>query len=457
MIKFKQITVFEHESLCLNESQGRTSLEPSTLKSLQEFHEQNKRKKYFELINNGVKFNEHVGILQIGDTLIEILPKLGSAAGERQTSKIEFWRGVLIDMILYVNFLGVSAPTKSTLNLKPNSLLDLYFIIYIQELEYIIRRGLIKKYRNREDNLYTLKGSLVFSKHISKNIVHKERFYVRHSHYDVEHLIHLILYKALLLIKRINPYPELQGRISNLLLDFPELSDIQVDERLFERIQMDRKSNAYKNALEIARLLLLKYHPDLTAGKSDVLALLFDMNDLWENFVLKTLQNKLSSPDQEIVTKGKESRSFYLPAKNERYFSNSRSIQPDIFIQTHAKVSSDNENQKSSCIYILDTKWKNLSNANVSASDLRQMFVYMEYFGAKKVGLVYPEPMFDGQDMTGYFLSSQNYNQDDRECSVLCWGIPDLEVMKSPGPLSIWQDAILSRARDWLEESNFKT
>ncbi|RTZ50444.1 hypothetical protein EJ377_03040 [Chryseobacterium arthrosphaerae] len=37
-----------------------------------------------------------------------------------------------------------------------------------------------------------MKGSLQFSRHISQNLVHKERFYVKYSHYDVNHKIHCI-------------------------------------------------------------------------------------------------------------------------------------------------------------------------------------------------------------------------------------------------------------------------
>ena len=65
------ITVFEHESLKLNSGK----INELQLKSLQEFYGE-KGSPYFSLIHNGIKFNEHVGVIQVGPTIIEILPKI---------------------------------------------------------------------------------------------------------------------------------------------------------------------------------------------------------------------------------------------------------------------------------------------------------------------------------------------------------------------------------------------
>lgn len=324
---------------------------------------------YFSLINNGVKFCEYVGVLQIGDITIEILPKT-DGLGEK-----DGWRKMLISMLRAVGVFNVHAPSSSNLSLKPNSILELYIELFIREIEFLIHSGLIKRYRKKEGNAYSLKGSLDFNKHIQKNMIHQERFFVRYTSYDKEHLLHQVLYKALKLVDRINCAVSLKSRIGNLLLDFPEVPDIKITEAVFDRLILDRKAKDYRNGVEIARLLLLNYHPDVSRGRDHVLALMFDMNLLWEKFVYASLKKEIQKSKIKVAIKDQVSKPFWQPHNGGSYSN----LRPDIVIN----------NGESTCI-ILDTKWKNLNGRNPSVEDLRQMYVYHEYFSAKKVALIYP-------------------------------------------------------------------
>jgi 5-methylcytosine-specific restriction enzyme subunit McrC len=412
----KHITVFEHESLRLDRGENRLS--PNLLEALQSFYGE-KGVPYYSLIHHGVKFNEYVGVIQIGRTTIEVLPKTDQYNDENK------WRNILISMLHTVGVFNIYAPSHSDLQLQANSILDLYFELFVNELEYLIRRGLVKKYRNTESNCISLKGSIHFAKHINHNLVHQERFYVKHSTYDKYHDIHAILYKALKLLKTINTNIRIDSRIGSLLLDFPELYDIKITEALFDNIFLDRKTEPYKNALEIARLILLNYHPDIRNGDDNVLALMFDMNNLWEQFVYVSLR-KSKSKDTSIVAQN--TKKFWKPETG----SNSI-IKPDIVL------NKDKEN----CI-VLDTKWKNLNGHNPSPEDIRQMFVYMKYYKARKVALVYPgiEDMYRSgnyysHDFTDTEILSKN------ECGIISIGV-DNNICK-------WQESICENIHRFLE------
>ena len=385
--ELKHIVVFEHQRLLVNQD-GEYYLSERQHQALEAYY--GNYSPFFSLIRNGVQFCEYVGVLHVGDTLIEILPKADKSEDKG------LWQYLLINMIRTVWGFPVQNSGSSDLKLKHNSVLDLYFELFIKEVEQLIHLGLIKKYVREEQNSKTLKGKLTFTKHIQKNIVHQERFYIETTIYTQQHDLHRIIFAALNLISLLNRNSLLTSRIGNLLLNFPEQKTIKVNATTFSRIQYDRKTNVYKSAIEIAELLLLNYHPDISQGNRNVLALMFDMNSLWEQFVLRILKKSL----HDFKVNGQIDKRFW---KGDKLQSTMR---PDIVLN----------HKTEDLTVVLDTKWKNLNGKGPSPEDLRQMFVYHEYFDASLVALVYP-----GQEMkiSGSYYMKDGKELDNKHCHLL--------------------------------------
>ena len=415
----KPITVFEHG--ILRKDQGEQRLTNGQLEALQLFYGEN-GVPFYSLIHHGVRFNEYVGVIQVGKTVIEVLPKADKANPNDESVK-KTWREVLIGMLHAVGVFDIHAPSNSNLRLRSNSILDLYFELFIKEAEYLLHRGLVKKYRKIEGNRTALKGSIQFAKHISQNLVHQERFYVRHTTYDKEHDIHAILYKALKLLSYINTNVQLNSSLGTLLLDFPEQHNIKITEALFDKIALDRKTESYRNALEIAKLILLNYHPDVNRGNNNVLALMFNMNVLWEQFVHVSLRKHKA---RSTTIAAQTTKNFWKPQSGYR-----SKMKPDIVLN---KGTED-------CV-VLDTKWKNLNGYNPSPEDLRQMFVYMKYYGAKKVALVYPGA--ENRNQAGQYYdhrSKDSKHLSNEECSVITIGVEK--------DVKTWQERIGQYINNW--------
>lgn len=418
MSKIKEnIVVFEHEILRFD--RGEKKITKDQFEALERYH--GNGVPFYSLVYNGVQFNEHVGVIQVGSTLIEVLPKADKIP--HSIAEDKRWRDLLIGMLRAVGSFDIKSTSSSNLKIKPNTILDLYFELFIKEVEYLLHNGLVKKYRKKEGNVTALKGSLQFSKHIQQNLIHQERFYVRHSTYDVEHTLHFILYKTLKLLKQINTNNDLYSRIGILLLHFPEMPDIKVSDATFEKLVYNRKNQHYEKAIEIAKLLLLKYHPDVSKGRNHVLALMFDMNMLWEQFIFVSL--KKNKTDFNKV-KAQTSKFFWKPENGRR-----TSMKPDIYIET------DKGN------IVLDTKWKNLNGYNPSPDDLRQMYVYHEYFDAKKVALVYPGNPENSK--TGTYLKKDG-EHDDKICSVVLINVED-DIKK-------WQIEIKKNIKTFIDKTS---
>lgn len=57
-----------------------------------------------------------------------------------------------------------------------------YFIsVFAGETMKIIKSGVLSTYTSREDNLTSVQGTILFAENIRRNLVHRERLYVRHD------------------------------------------------------------------------------------------------------------------------------------------------------------------------------------------------------------------------------------------------------------------------------------
>lgn len=335
---------------------------------------------YFDLKYNGIVFKQFVGVIQVDNLTIEILPKIDKYESDSSANK-QKWQSVLIEMLRVTRKLKVQKIGEASVAKQSIHLLDIYFEWFLNEIQLLLHQGLIKQYYKETSNVKALKGKLEFSGHLSRNLVHKERFYTTHQVYDKDHLIHQILGQALNIIASLSKGTYLYSKCKNIQLDFPEVTKIQAIESVFLRLPKNRKTAPYETALSIARLIILNYAPNIKSGSEQMLALLFDMNNLWEEYVLVRL--KQVAEENHIKVYGQESKGFW---KNI-------TIRPDIVLET-----GEAENKQT---FIIDTKWKNIDYSEPSNHDLRQMYVYNEYWKSEKAMLLYPsninEEIFDNE------------------------------------------------------------
>jgi 5-methylcytosine-specific restriction enzyme subunit McrC len=371
LASFKENRVFqafEHAAYNIrNEGKEGKVLPPDLFEALKNFAG-DKEFPWYTLTANGVRFHQFVGALQIGKWCVEVLPKI-----DRYQTSGPLAQRVLIDMLRQAGFISVKTPTESNLRLKHNFILETYVQMFLAETWQIIHKGLVKFYHKEEGNNNSLKGSLVFSKHINKNNVHKERFFVRFSTYDREHPLNRVLYKTLLLISTLSINQEASTSSIAQLALFPELKDIPVSDEFFRKIKYNRKTEDYRKAIDIARLLLMNYHPDLSHGRNNVLALMFDMNDVWETWITRRLAVTSRKYGGIVDIRSQLKKTFWMGSTGERIRQ-----KPDIIVE----VDQNRE-------FVLDTKWK-IIDGSPSVDDLRQMFTYNKLFNVNKAFLVYP-------------------------------------------------------------------
>lgn len=357
------IQVFEYNSLNIGEKYKNVRFEQrhfDALVRLNELHKNN----YFTVGYEKITFKQFVGVIQVDGLTIEILPKIDN---DKKSETV--WQKALIEMLRITRKLKIQKVGEANVNQQQIHLLDIYFEWFLNEVQLLLHQGLVKQYYKETGNVKALKGKLEFAGHISKNLVHKERFYTTHQVYDKDHLIHQVLFKALDIIEKCTKGNYLYSKCKTVQFDFPEVKNITVTEATFTKLPKNRKTAPYETALAIARLIILNYAPNVTSGSERMLALLFDINSLWEEYILIRLQQ---AAKDNVRILGQNSKAFW----------NGISIRPDIVIEK----GIDEEKET----FIIDTKWKNIDYSEPSTQDLRQMYVYNDYWNSKKAMLLYP-------------------------------------------------------------------
>ena len=134
-----------------------------------------------------------------------------------------------------------------------------------------------------------MKGQILFAQQIQQNLIHQERFFTKHQVYDHENVVNQILLEGLHAISELTQSPSLNQRIAQLTVLFPPIRRKEIQARHFQGLGDDRALSRYQKALNIAKMILLNYSPDIQSGRENMLALMFDMNVLWEEYVYRML------------------------------------------------------------------------------------------------------------------------------------------------------------------------
>ncbi|WP_212005314.1 McrC family protein [Chitinophaga sp. HK235] len=361
------ISVFEHSRLSI----GEQGFETRHFDRLVKYNDQHKGK-YFTIGYKMVIFKSYVGLIQIGDKVIEILPKADKKnnGGKKDILK---WQGALLLMLQKAGYIKLNQTTNAFQHTRNTSLLDVYLRTFLQEVEKLIHGGLVKKYKRVQANLPVLKGRLLVEKQLKYNILHKEHFFTEHITYSRDNLYNRILKSALEIITNTSLTVDITQDARQLLLYFEDIESWKGIPSDFDKLKFDRKTFAYKDALVLAEMIILNYCPAFKAGQQQVLALLFDMNALFEKFIYKMLK-EAEGEFQE--------RELSVTAQNSQLFWAHKTIRPDILIQFRRE---DIEYR-----VVIDTKWKIVDENYPSDHDLRQMFTYNVQFNSDHAILLYP-------------------------------------------------------------------
>ena len=318
-----------------------------------------------------MKVGNYVGLIQLNNGFkLQILPKLTLGDEEDKTKK------VLLDMLgCMKNFSGWKLSNANVAD-GPVSLYDIFIEMYVEEAQMLVKRGLRSAYVEKEDNLTCYRGKLQVSRQIRENMIHRERFCVTYEEFSLDCAENRIIKATLLKLQKAVSDLKIAAKIRSLLIYFDKIqvpADVKSE---FLKVRVDRNSRSYDRLMQWSKTFLENKSFTCFYGKTEAKALLFPMEEVYENYVACKLK-KHSENTWETSAQDREKYLFDTPRKF--------AIRPDIVLR---------KRDEKRCM-ILDTKWKILKedpvhNYGIKSADMYQMYVYSKRYKATDIWLLYP-------------------------------------------------------------------
>lgn len=340
---------------------------------------------------NRLKARNYVGLIQTKSGFcLEILPKTFRLANENEgfkkhQDKINEAKDLLLKMLQTLKNLPFKQSHIANLKTQNAPLLEIFVMMFLNEVEMLIKKGLKSNYLESEQNRKFLKGRLLFSQNLKHNFAHKERFFTASDEFTPNIAPNKLIKSTLLLLSTNHFSVKTNARIAQSRFIFNEIIPSQNYDKDFAKCENLRHFKDYELLLLWCKIFLKKQTFTAYQGNEKAFALLFDMNELFESFVAWHLQKYIAQKTEKIKIKTQDASKYLMEYKVEKNkLKDSFQLIPDIVCQKNDK------NDK--IIFIADTKWKILNNEkDIQQNDLYQIWAYLTKYECQKAYLIYPK------------------------------------------------------------------
>jgi 5-methylcytosine-specific restriction enzyme subunit McrC len=313
---------------------------------------------YFSFEWNILKSKQFCGILNFDSKDYYLLPKI---AGDKKEQNLN----IFIYMLMYVYDIKLKNEDLASCENHQNTILEVFIQLFAKNLFKQFQAGIYKEYITLQDNLPTLRGKYLINENLKYNHV-TSKIYCEYDEFSPDNTLNRFFLYAIKTLQRYAKDKKLLKQCE-LILDEVEYMNFDIEKL---DIHFNRLNARFKDSFEFALLLLKKSVPIFQEGKKSF-AFLFDMNQLFERFVAKMINEVYD--DVEVPRHPKDFNALHL--------------KPDII------VKSKN--------LIIDCKYKVIdTNKEAHRDDRYQMYVYANNFeDIDATMLLYPKHFNYNEDV----------------------------------------------------------
>jgi len=327
--------------------------------------------------HRSIRFAQYAGLINLGERVLEVLPKVDEDNGEPEVG-----RGMLLRLLRLAGNLKLPTYSSVTHDLRRQSLLEVFINAFFDSVSSLVRAGLLRRYRTLEDDIPLVKGRLLIARQATVHAMRMDKLACNFDELTADNVWNQGLKAALIAVKPWIRTIDVARRWQELTAAFDEVSLVAMGPDALDALLVDRQAQRYVPSMQWAKWILRLLSPNLRAGSNEAPGLLFDMNQLFETAIVTLLRQRARGrPALQIVAQetGSHLATTIAPVARDVF-----RLRPDILLREAGKV-----------IAIGDTKWTRV-NSNTygepvpSESHMYQMLAYANAFSCSDFSLIYP-------------------------------------------------------------------
>lgn len=322
--------------------------------------------------DENLQIKHYVGFYQKGNTRLQIIPKIYSNLNYEllPQSIIDNSNRIILNLYSWSGFLKFKSLQAQSIGSSKGDLLEIFINIFISEFLNLFRREIYNNYIPEIQNLQFIKGKILFSENIKKNILLKHLNWVQYDEYTINNDLNKFFKST---IRKLLSISRNSDNKKNLVIAINYLQDVDIvelDKGFISRIQFNRQNILYKPLFELARLFFHNQQPSMYSGQNNTFSFLTPLNLLFE-YTVSSILESIQEKDFQY-TYHSQTGLMYLNSKQYNY------VEPDFIYKKDDKV-----------VAILDTKFKNY--IKLDSSEIYQLLTYALKLNCKNLFLIYPQ------------------------------------------------------------------
>lgn len=346
-------------------------------------------KRIFDIDSESIKARSYVGVMNVGGTNLEIHPKLLS---RDDSNTVGILRNLMF-MLSYTHQLDVEDSGIANLSKDFGNFSEAYIAIFAERLSrFLARSGTPKRYEDYSENLTAVRGKINFSRNAARNAIDRARIFCDYSEFSENNIISRAFKYVSVGLERLTGNFTTQRKLHRCVGLLESAETVFVEPALLDRATYGRRDPNFIALIQLTKMFLSHLRPQIgRTSTNSVFAILFDMNELFEQFVFEVLKQRASSLKIQVRAQSKKR----LVTAERNFLDGGIWQQRSLFdTYTDIEVTSLESGKR----IILDTKYKLIGDGahyGVGNADVYQILAYKQIHScgseSPKIGLLYPQ------------------------------------------------------------------